>query len=87
MANEPNSLSAVVTALRRRERKMQSCTYAPRIKNLKKQSLYMFRSQRGADRTGWTIKPDKYVDRDLITASWDDVLRLVAIIKLKESTA
>ena len=63
------------------------CTYAPRIKNLKKQSLYMFRSQRGADRTGWTIKPDKYVDRDLITASWDDVLRLVATIKLKESTA
>jgi TnpA family transposase len=63
------------------------CSFAPRIKNLKKQNLYMFRSRRGGDRTGWVIKPEQYVDDDLIITDWDDVLRLVATIKLKESTA
>ena len=62
-------------------------SFAPRIKNLKKQNLYMFRSRRGGDRTGWAIKPEQYVDHDLIITAWDDVLRLVATIKLKESTA
>jgi TnpA family transposase len=62
-------------------------SFAPRIKNLKKQSLYMFRSRRGGDRTTWAIKPEQYVDPDSIIADWDDVLRLVATIKLKESTA
>ena len=55
-------------------------SFAPRIKNLKKQNLYMFRSRRGSDRTGWAIKPDQYVDKDLVIAAWDDVLRLVATI-------
>jgi TnpA family transposase len=63
------------------------CSYAPRIKNLKKQRLYMFRSRRSTDRADWVINPDKYVDQDSIIASWDDVLRLVVTIKLKESTA
>jgi TnpA family transposase len=60
---------------------------APRIKNLKKQVLYMLRSRRGGDRAGWSIKPDQYVDPDSITVAWDEVLRLVVTIKLKESTA
>jgi TnpA family transposase len=62
-------------------------SFAPRIKNLKKQNLYMFRSRRGSDRATWTIKPEQYVDPESITTDWDDVLRLVATIKLKESTA
>jgi TnpA family transposase len=62
-------------------------TFAPRIKNLKKQSLYMFRSRRGGDRTGWLIKPEQYVDQAAVVTAWDDVLRLVVTIKLKESTA
>jgi TnpA family transposase len=60
---------------------------APRIKNLKKQVLYMFRSRRGGDRAGWSIKPDQYVDPDSIIVAWDQVLRLIVTIKLKESTA
>ena len=63
------------------------CSFAPRIKNLKKQTLYMFRSRRGDQRAGWVIKPEQYVDQEPIIADWDDVLRLVATIKLKESTA
>ena len=62
-------------------------SFAPRIKNLKKQTLYMFRSRRGGDRAGWAIKPEQYVDPDAIVADWDDILRLVATIKLKEGTA
>ena len=62
-------------------------SFAPRIKNLKKQNLYMFRSRRGGDRADWAIKPEQYVDQDSIITAWDDVLRLVATIKLKESTA
>jgi TnpA family transposase len=60
---------------------------APRIKNLKKQVLYMFRSRRGGDHAGWSIKPDQYVGPDSITIAWDEVLRLIVTIKLKESTA
>jgi TnpA family transposase len=60
-------------------------SFAPRIKNLKKQNLYMFRSHRGGDRAGWAIKPEQYVDPDSIINAWDDVLRLVATIRLKES--
>jgi TnpA family transposase len=62
-------------------------SFAPRIKNLKKQNLYMFRSRRGGDRADWAIKPEQYVDPDSIITAWDDVLRLVATIKLKEGTA
>ena len=62
-------------------------SFAPRIKNLKNQNLYMFRSRRGGDRADWAIKPEQYVDQDSIITAWDDVLRLVATIKLKESTA
>ena len=61
-------------------------SFAPRIKNLKKQHLYMFRSRRGSH-ANWAIKPEQYVDQDSIIAAWDDVLRLVATIKLKKSTA
>jgi TnpA family transposase len=62
-------------------------SFAPRIKNLKKQNLYMFRSRRGGDRAGWSIRPGQYIDPDSIIAAWDDILRLIVTIKLKESTA
>ncbi len=61
-------------------------SYAPRIKNIGKQRLYRFYSRRkdGAD---WAIAPAKYVNETAILENWDDMLRLVATIKLKESTA
>src|ERR1700757_1748240 len=62
-------------------------SFAPRIKNLKKQNLYVFRSRRDGNRTGWAIKPEQYVNPDSIISAWDDVLRLIATIKLKERTA
>ena len=63
-------------------------SYAPRFKNLKKQNLYHFRGRGRANRAaGWMIAPAKYVNESAIRASWDDLLRLVATIKLKEATA
>ncbi len=61
-------------------------SYAPRFKNLKKQILHHFRGH-GDDMAGWMIAPTKYVNESVVRASWDDLLRLVATIKLKEATA
>nr|MCH9697693.1 Tn3 family transposase [Gammaproteobacteria bacterium] len=61
-------------------------SYAPRIKNLKHQQLYLFHNKQGVDTTQWAIKPDKYVKESLVYQQWDDVLRLITTIKLKEIT-
>jgi len=62
-------------------------SYAPRIKNFKKQSLYLFKGRKDADRSKWKIIPSGYVNSELIESNWDDILRLIATIKLKETTA
>jgi TnpA family transposase len=62
-------------------------SYAPRLKGLDRQILYTFRSRREVDRRGWAVTPDKYVNAELVEASWDDILRLITTIKLKETTA
>ncbi|KZL12949.1 Tn3 transposase DDE domain protein [Pseudovibrio axinellae] len=35
----------------------------------------------------WAVQPDKYVDEDVIRSHWEEILRLMVIIKLKETTA
>ncbi len=62
-------------------------SYAPRIKNLKKQTLYIFKSCKDEDQSSWKIKPGKYINNKVIEDNWDDILRLIATIKLKETTA
>jgi TnpA family transposase len=62
-------------------------SYAPRLKNLKRQRLYTFKSRRDIERSSWKIKPTGYIDTDLIEQDWDDILRSIATIKLKETTA
>jgi TnpA family transposase len=62
-------------------------SYAPRIKNLKKQSLYIFKSHKNTDQSEWKITPDKYINEKIIEDNWDDILRLITTIKLKETTA
>ncbi len=64
-------------------------TYAPRIKNLKEQRIYAFPSQRRRhyqDRD-YRILPDGYINTGLIEENWQDILRFVATIKLKVTTA
>jgi TnpA family transposase len=59
--------------------------YAPRFKNLKRQRRYIFRSRQSVDRSSWKIQPQGYVDEDHIIQFWDDILRFIATIKLKEN--
>ena len=61
-------------------------SFAPRIKGIGKQTLYIFRPKDRAD-PDWKITPDKTINTHLIRENWDDLLRLVATIKLKENTA
>ena len=62
-------------------------SYAPRIKNLKRQRLYTFKSRRGWDRAQAKVAPSGYIDTQIIEDNWDDILRFIATIKLKETTA
>lgn len=62
-------------------------SFAPRIKGIGKQRLYLFRGHDRAEREGWSIAPSGYINDALIRENRDDLLRLVATIKLKENTA
>lgn len=62
-------------------------SFAPRIKGIGKQRLYLFRGHDRSARQSWRIAPDNYINDTLIRENWDDLLRLVATIKLKENTA
>jgi len=61
-------------------------SFAPRIKGIGKQMLYIFKPKNQAD-DSWSIRPDKTINEAIIRDNWDDLLRLVATIKLKENTA
>lgn len=61
-------------------------SYAPRIKNLKKQTLYNFKSSK-YDHADHTVKPTKYINEAIIEECWDDILRLITTIKLKQTSA
>lgn len=62
-------------------------SFAPRIKGIGKQKLYLFRGHDRNIREEWKISPDNYINDVLIRENWDELLRLVATIKLKENTA
>ena len=62
-------------------------SYAPRFKNLPRQRLYIFRNRKGVDRAAWKIKPAGYADDEIVIQQWDEILRMIATIKLKEVTA
>src|SRR5258707_1788071 len=47
----------------------------------------IFRSRQSVDRSAWKIKPAAYCDEQHIIQFWDDILRFIATIKLKETTA
>src|SRR5262245_957910 len=62
-------------------------SFAPRIKTLKHQQLYGFRKRREYEQQGYELLPDAYIKEALIASQWDEVLRFIATIKLKETTA
>jgi len=64
-------------------------TFAPRIKGLGRQKLYAFRNGKtkttGQDTQGF--QPDRYINEEIASAQWDEMLRFIATIKLKRTTA
>jgi TnpA family transposase len=62
-------------------------SFAPRIKTLKHQQLYGFRKRREYEQHGYELLPDGYIKESLIESQWDEILRFIATIKLKETTA
>lgn len=62
-------------------------SFAPRIKNLKRQQLYGFRKRREYKQLDYALLPDGYIKEPLIETQWDEILRFIATIKLKETTA
>ena len=61
--------------------------FAPRMKTLTHQQLYGFRKRREYEQQGYQLLPDGYIKESLIETQWDEMLRFIATIKLKETTA
>lgn len=61
--------------------------FAPRIKGLKKATLYGFYARKIYESQGFKITPDRYINEDLIAKEWDNIMRLIATIKLGHCTA
>jgi len=62
-------------------------TFAPRLASLPRRRLYAFQRRREYAQLGYTILPATTIDESLILPQWDEVLRFIATIKLKETTA
>lgn len=62
-------------------------TFAPRIKHLGEQRLYGFEKRKVYEELAYKILPDAYIDTELIASRWNDILRFIATIKLKYTTA
>lgn len=61
--------------------------FAPNIAKVYKQQLYAFAKNIEYTEKGYKILPNGYINTELITENWDNILRLITSIKLKECTA
>src|SRR6266852_5844963 len=57
------------------------------MKNFAKRKFYAFRKRKEYQQQDYRILPDGYINTPLITPQWDEMLRFIATIKLKEATA
>jgi TnpA family transposase len=61
--------------------------YAPRIKGLCHQQLYAFQKRKHYEELGYTLLPDRYIHEPFIEEQWDEILRFLATIRLKVTSA
>ena len=61
--------------------------FAPRIKKLNKQKLYVFESRKNYEEQEFVLLPSRRIRESLIENHWDDILRFIATIQLKITTA
>jgi len=62
-------------------------SFAPRIKGFKNQRMYSFEKKSIANKEGHLLLSTGRIKTELIEAEWENILRFVATIKLKESSA
>jgi TnpA family transposase len=61
--------------------------FAPRIKGLGRQKLYAFKHRQHYQEQGHVLLPNHYIREAMIEDQWDEVLRFIATIRLKITTA
>lgn len=61
--------------------------FAPRLKNINRQTIYSFKKKAVYKELGYKILPDAYINTDIIIENWEQILRLITSIQLKYCTA
>ncbi len=62
-------------------------SFAPRIKNLKAQQLYSLKERKEYLRLGHRLLPKRKIKVELIEENWEDILRFIATIKSRKTSA
>lgn len=62
-------------------------SFAPRFKNISHQRIYGFSTKQTYANKGYKILPSRLINQSIIREHWDDILRFMATIKLKEANA
>ncbi len=61
--------------------------FAPRIKGVGRQHIYAFKHRQRDQEQGQLLRPNHYIRESLIEDQWDEVLRFIATIRMKITTA
>ncbi len=61
--------------------------FAPRIKGLHKQNLYAFKPRKHYEEQEFVLLPTNCIRESIIENDWDDILRFIATIQLKITSA
>ncbi|MEI7995932.1 MAG: Tn3 family transposase [Methylococcaceae bacterium] len=61
--------------------------FAPRIKGLSKQRLVAFKPRSDYEKLGYVLLPNTRVREAMLEKQWDEILRFIATIQLKITTA
>ena len=62
-------------------------SFAPRIKDFQDQTFYAFEKRKVYEELGFPILPDETINIKAFAEQWDQILRFIATIKVKETTA
>lgn len=62
-------------------------SFAPRIKNFLDQQLYSYEKRSFLRTLGYKVLPVEGINSKLILENWEDILRFIVTIKLRETTA
>ena len=62
-------------------------SFAPRIAKLYKQKIYGFGGVKKYEKKGYAVKPSRSINLRLLRSQWEDILRFMCTIKLRECSA